>query len=127
MPPKPTEPQPSRFPSVPPPPSRFFPALREVCLSRPGAWEDYPWGETVYKAGKKIFASFHQPEGGDLRVGLKATLEDQAALVLMPGIERAAYIGRHGWITATVSDEASFELVRDLTLASYALVKNPPT
>jgi predicted DNA-binding protein (MmcQ/YjbR family) len=92
----------------------------------PGAWEDYPWGETVFKTGKKLFASFHQPDGGDLRVGLKATPDEQGGLVQLPGIERAAYIGQHGWITATVDTEASYELVRDLISRSYELVKNPP-
>jgi predicted DNA-binding protein (MmcQ/YjbR family) len=116
----------SRFPPVPPPRSQYFAPFQAHCLALSGAWEDYPWGETVFKIGKKVFATCYQPPDGDLTVGLKATLEDQAALVQFPGITVAAYIGKHGWISATVHNEASFDLVRDLATTSYHLVKNPP-
>ena len=29
--------------------------LREFALTLPGAWEDFPWGDTVIKVRKKIF------------------------------------------------------------------------
>ncbi len=118
--------EPSRFPAVPPPKSRFYRPLQQHCLAMPGAWEDYPWGETVFKVGKKMFANCYQPEDGDLQVGLKATKEDQAVLIQLPGISVMAYIGQHGWITAQITDEASFDLVRDLASASYELVAHPP-
>ncbi len=112
----------SRFPPVPAPDSPFYPALRDLCLSLPGVWLDYPWGETVFKIGKKMFANFGQDEEGNLRVMLKATLEDQAVLTQRPGISVAPYIGKHGWIMALVRDENDLVLVRDLVSTSYELV-----
>lgn len=110
---------------MPPPDSPFFPTFQQHCLAFEGAWEDYPWGETVFKVGKKMFASCHAPQPGVLSVMLKATREDQAALVQLPGIAKAAYIGQHGWITALITDEGSFNLVKDLATASYDLVAKP--
>lgn len=115
-----------RFPPVPPPRSRYYQALRELCLSMPGAWEDYPWGETVFKGpNKKIFATFYQPQDGDLRAGLRVSLQEQGAVTQIPGVSVAAYSGKYGGITAVVADDASYELVRDLILTSYHHV-NPP-
>lgn len=115
-----------RFPPVPPPRSPFFPRLRDHCLSLPGAWVDYPWGETVFKVGKKMFASGWQAEAGELTTTVKATLDDQAALMQIPGVARVGYIGKHGWVTLTISDEASLAFALDLVSASYELVVHPP-
>ncbi|HXH20642.1 MAG TPA: MmcQ/YjbR family DNA-binding protein [Dehalococcoidia bacterium] len=110
----------ARFPAVPPPASKYYPPLRDLCLSMPGAWEDYPWGETVFKGpNNKIFASFYQREDGALGVGMRVSLAEQGAVTQIPGISVAAYSGKYGGITAIVSDEASYELVRDLILISY--------
>jgi predicted DNA-binding protein (MmcQ/YjbR family) len=92
----------------------------------PGAWEDYPWGETVFKGpSNKIFASFYQADEGFLGVGLRVSLQEQGAVTQIPGVSVAAYSGKYGGITARVSDDASYELVRDLIPTSYQHV-NPP-
>ena len=114
------------FPPVPPPQSPHYVAFRAHCLAFDGAWEDYPWGETVFKVGKKMFASCHAPEPGTLSVMLKATKDDQAALIQLPGVSKAAYIGQHGWITALITDESTLNFVKDLTTTSYSLVAKPP-
>lgn len=103
-----------------PPRSRFFPSLREYCLAFDGAYEDYPWGDTVYKVRDKIFAF----TGGDddLNVTVKATQDDAEVLTQMEGIRRAAYIGRHGWISVRVNGAGTEALVRELIAASYELV-----
>jgi predicted DNA-binding protein (MmcQ/YjbR family) len=32
--------------------------LRGFALSLPGAWDDFPWGGRVAKAGKRVFVFF---------------------------------------------------------------------
>lgn len=86
-------------------------------MAKPGAWEDYPWGETVWKVGKKVFTF-----GSADRITVKSTLDRQAALVQHPNIEVAAYVGRHGWVTIFLRDEDTLALALDLVDDSYEAV-----
>jgi predicted DNA-binding protein (MmcQ/YjbR family) len=95
--------------------------LQAYCLSFAGAWEDYPWGDIVYKVGSKIFAFMGITESMS-GVTLKATQDDAEALTRLPNITRARYIGRHGWVTVSIVDDAMLSLTRDLIAASYELV-----
>jgi predicted DNA-binding protein (MmcQ/YjbR family) len=112
----------SRYPPVELPPTPFAPDIRAYCLDLPDAWEDYPWGDIVYKLGKKMFAALGVTDSlGSLTV--KATFEDQDALIQLPHIEKARYVGNRGWITVKISDEATLAHARDLIAESYRLVK----
>jgi predicted DNA-binding protein (MmcQ/YjbR family) len=94
-----------------------FERIQAHCLAKPGAFEDYPWGETVWKVGGKMFGAF-----GSEGLGVKSTLEKQAALIQHPNIEVAAYVGKHGWVTVYVRDEDTLELALELIDESYDLV-----
>ena len=110
----------ARFPPVPLPDSPFAAQLRVYCLGFPGAYEDYPWGDIVYKVGAKMFAS----TGPSLPVcvTIKANKDDADVLVGLPNVSRARYVGQHGWVTVLLDDGETWELARDLIADSYDLV-----
>jgi predicted DNA-binding protein (MmcQ/YjbR family) len=111
----------SKFPPVFLPQTPYAVALRNYALGFPGAWEDYPWGDVVYKVGEKIFLFLGG--GGDTSiVTLKATPADADVLAQRPGIERAAYVGRFGWISVTIASEEDLEFTKDLIATSYTLI-----
>jgi predicted DNA-binding protein (MmcQ/YjbR family) len=111
----------SRFPPVALPATPFADDIRAYCLDLPDAWEDYPWGDIVYKVGTKMFVGL----GGEnvTNVTVKATPEDAAVLVQMPHIAVAPYVGRYGWVTVAIADEAALDQAMALISMSYDLVK----
>jgi predicted DNA-binding protein (MmcQ/YjbR family) len=100
-----------------------FRSLCALCLGLPGAWEDHPWGDTVYKAGKKIFACVS--EGPPVSITVKAAPDELDYLLAMPNVQRAPYVGRYGWVTVRVEDQEAMELARDLIATSHRLVLRP--
>lgn len=90
----------------------------------PEAFETTSFGHPTFKAGKtakKIFAVFENYRGEDT-ICLKATLEDQALLVLDPRFFVAPYIGKHGWTSMRTAGALDWEEVEDLVRESYRLV-----
>lgn len=105
--------------------------LEEFLLSLPGAWLDYPFGESVavYKIGHKdadekerMFALI-QEGSQPLRVSLKCdpqlarTLQERYESVL-PG----HHLNKKHWITVICTGQLSSDEVIDLARLSYQLV-----
>jgi len=69
-------------------------------LALPGAYEDHPWGESVAKVNRKVFAFLgtdDDPENLGMSVKLDESL-DQALMV--PGAAPTGYgLGRAGWVS----------------------------
>lgn len=109
-----------RFPPVPLPGLPFATEAQAFCRGLEGAWEDYPWGNVVFKVGAKMFAGL----GGTdhLSLTVKARPEDADVLCQLPFISQARYLGRYGWVTIAVTDDDSFALARELVQGSYELV-----
>ena len=104
-------------------PKQVFAQIQAHCLGKPGAVEDYPWGDVVWKIGGKLFAGSAQDAAA---VTVKASLEDQAVLVQHPAISIAKYVGRFGWVTIEIGDPDTLDLARKLIDDSFASLAPSP-
>ncbi|MGO9198196.1 MAG: MmcQ/YjbR family DNA-binding protein [Acidimicrobiales bacterium] len=96
--------------------------LLAYALTFPEAWEDNPWGETVVKVGKKVFAFLGGPDDpGGARISVK--LPDSADQALdLPGAVRTGYgLGRAGWVTL-LFESTPAGLLEDWIEESYRTV-----
>lgn len=112
----------SQYPPVQLPETPYAEDIRAYCLDLADVWEDYPWGDIVYKIGPKMFASLGADDG-TTSVTVKAAPEDAEILVQMPHITVAPYVGRYGWVTVAVGDEDALDQVMALISMSYDLVR----
>ncbi|MFG3145917.1 MmcQ/YjbR family DNA-binding protein [Streptomyces sp. NPDC048243] len=101
--------------------------VREFALGLPGATEEFPWGETVAKANKKVFVFLGVDDGSHpLAVTVKLTDEEAHAHALTsPGAEPAGYgLGRAGWVRIPLEEPGSpqAELLCDWVEESYRVV-----
>jgi predicted DNA-binding protein (MmcQ/YjbR family) len=95
--------------------------VKAYCLAKPGAFEDHPWGDTVFKVGTKgkIFCSCGTQTPV---ITVKSTIDKQAALLQHPNIEIAAYVGRHGWVTVHLRDQDTYDMGLELIDESFDLI-----
>jgi predicted DNA-binding protein (MmcQ/YjbR family) len=99
--------------------------LVAYCLAKPGATEDYPWGdeELVAKVGGKGFA-FIWLAGGT--VGVKCGRDSSEAAVWRErypeSISESGYIGRYGWNTFRLDADVPDEEIHELVDGSYDAV-----
>jgi predicted DNA-binding protein (MmcQ/YjbR family) len=99
-------------------------ALRRLCLSMPGASEEFPFGEqpSVFKVGGKIFAITTLPQR-PLTVALKCepALAEQLRAdheAITPGY----HLNKRHWNTITLDGSVPDGLVRDMVQDSYDLI-----
>jgi predicted DNA-binding protein (MmcQ/YjbR family) len=107
-------------------PEKVLTRLRKLCLSLPEAYETTSFGHPTFRAGrsgKKTFAVFENYRGEDT-ICVKATMEDQALLVLDPRFFVAPYVGKHGWTSMRTAGAIEWDEVEDLVRESYRLVAN---
>jgi predicted DNA-binding protein (MmcQ/YjbR family) len=78
--------------------------LRKKALSYPGAFEDFPWGEPLYKVRGRIFLFLEVDAEG---LSVTAKLVDTAGIALMlPNVEPTSHnLGRSGWVTASFAPD----------------------
>lgn len=83
--------------------------LRAAALGYPEAYEDHPWGDTVYKVKGKIFA-FLSATDGTFGISVKLPLSSSVAL-LLPFTEPTGYgLGKAGWVSARFPPKAHIPL-----------------
>jgi predicted DNA-binding protein (MmcQ/YjbR family) len=79
------------------------------------------FGHPTFRAGKKTFAVFEKYRGEDT-VCFKASLADQALLVLDPRFFVAPYVGKHGWTSMRVGSGVDWRELEDVVRESWRLV-----
>ncbi len=96
-------------------------AIRSYCLSFPGAYEDHPWGEAVFKAGKKIFV-FAALNTALPTVTVKLTPELRDLWLQSDNAFIPAYVGRYGWCGIRLTGAAAWNRAEEGIAVSYHLV-----
>jgi len=105
--------------------------LRRYCLDTfEGAWEDAPFGDTreglphpVFKTKNgKIFVFCGKQSPGAVTATVKLPPQEGTAALGLPFVEMAPYVGRYGWVMATVSNETELDIVLGWVRTSYNLV-----
>jgi predicted DNA-binding protein (MmcQ/YjbR family) len=108
--------------------------LKKAAAEYPGAWEDHPWGETVYKVGKKIFV-FMGHGDGSFGLSCKLPHSSEAAITMFSFATPTAYgLGKSGWVSATFekSEDVPLDLLLQWLDESYQAIapkrtaKTPP-
>jgi hypothetical protein len=91
--------------------------LRQLALSLPEVEERETWGEATFRVRDRIFVMMG-PDGRGASV--KATLDDQAALVgaAPETYSVSAYTGRFGWVSVRL-ETAGPEVLRRLVVDAW--------
>ena len=97
--------------------------VRQFAAGLPGAWEDHPWGESVFKVGKKVFVFLGVPDAEDgLRFTVKLRDSHDEAMA-MPWAVPAGYgLDRGGWVTCDAPDDVPLEMIAGWIEESYRIV-----
>jgi predicted DNA-binding protein (MmcQ/YjbR family) len=106
-------------------------AMRDYCLTKPGAWVDWPWGSEaeddhpVVKVGPedagKIFA-FLGTDGIGVKAGATREVADEWLQRYPADASVMAYIGRSGWNDLAFSGSIPDDELEDAVDESYRLV-----
>jgi predicted DNA-binding protein (MmcQ/YjbR family) len=97
--------------------------LRLYALGLPEAHEDFPWGESVVKVGKKVFV-FLGRSGSGLSLSVKLPSSNLLALDLPFTCPTGYGLARGGWVTARFEkdEEPPIDLLRRWVEESYRAV-----
>ena len=98
--------------------------IRSFALGLPEAWEDHPWGESVAKVGKKVFAFMGMGETADETAHFTVKLPDSHEEALsLPFSETPGYgLDRGHWVTIHAPADAPLEMLTAWVEESYRAV-----
>lgn len=92
--------------------------LRRLALRLPEATEEVTWGDVNFRVRGKIFCF-----PGETSLTVKADPEELDALLGDPRFQKAAYVGRFGWVTMTLTASGmDWDEIDELVRTSYCLV-----
>ena len=98
--------------------------LRRCCLSKPGASEDFPFGEqvSVFKVADKVFA-IADLDGVPLEVSVKCDPDVAEALrFTCPAVRPGYHLNKRHWNTVTLGGSISDGEINEMIQDSYDLV-----
>ncbi|MEU0899317.1 MmcQ/YjbR family DNA-binding protein [Streptomyces massasporeus] len=101
--------------------------VRAFALGLPDAVEEFPWGESVAKVNKKVFA-FLGVQDGSYPLGVTVKLKDETAhahALACPGAEPAGYgLGKAGWVSIPLEQQGApaAEVLCDWVEESYRVI-----
>ena len=100
--------------------------LRKFAFSLPGAYEEFPWGESVAKVNKKVFVFMGRAVTRERGLTFTVKLPVSGAEALqLPFAEPTGYsLGKSGWVTAKFmpGQPAPLELILPWIEESYRAV-----
>jgi predicted DNA-binding protein (MmcQ/YjbR family) len=96
---------------------------RGFAAGLPEAWEDHPWGESVFKVGKKVFV-FFGVLGAEHGLHLTVKLRDShdEAMTFEWVVPSGYGLDRGGWVTCAPPDDAPIPMILGWIEESYCLV-----
>jgi predicted DNA-binding protein (MmcQ/YjbR family) len=95
--------------------------IRALALSFPEAYEDAPWGFPVFKVADNRMFALLQEDVPPAVLTLKLGPEEREIALLHPWVSVAKYVGRYGWVTATIDDDEALETALEWLRESYYL------
>jgi predicted DNA-binding protein (MmcQ/YjbR family) len=97
--------------------------LRDFALGLPGTREEFPWGESVVKAGGKVVVFLGAEQSRRARITVKLD-ESHAHALAIDGAEPTGYgLGASGWVTVPVrAPGLTLDVLRDWVEESYRIV-----
>jgi predicted DNA-binding protein (MmcQ/YjbR family) len=99
------------------------PSIRDFAAGLPEAWVDHPWGETVYKVGKKVFVFFGMLDTDVvLRFTVKLRDSHEEAMAFEWVVPAGYGLDRGGWVSAVAPDDTPLEMITGWVEESYRLV-----
>jgi predicted DNA-binding protein (MmcQ/YjbR family) len=85
----------------------LFATIREYALRLPGAYEDFPWGESVAKVNKKVFAFFGRAADEPRSLSVKLPASAAAVVARGLGTPTGYGLGKSGWVTLPLNDSVT--------------------
>lgn len=98
--------------------NRILTIMRKICFALPATSEGVQFGQTVWRAGKKVFARAYCFDGV-WRVAFWVGVHAQLLMTDDPRYSIPPYMGHNGWIALDVSQALDETELQSLALGSY--------
>ena len=101
-------------------------AIRKFALSLPGAYEEFPWEESVAKVNKKVFVFMGVDNPKQYPLGMTVKIPALAGIVTsLEACELAGYgLGKAGWVSVkfAAADCPDLDTLKEWIEDSYRLI-----